>query len=474
MTSLSTAPQSIPGLRGMQFMGPQTSLFRFFGNPINTLQSIHREHGRIGAVLASDPTFVCAFGAEYNQRLLSDANRFYNFADLPFPIPADSSAARVNLSLTAMNGEHHRRSRRLMMPAFNKATIASYRDDMVAIAERHMARWPKDGTLDIASEMIELTLLVAMRCLFGLNAIDEAETLGHMGMHYLTNITSLGVMMFPFQLPGTPYSKFLKFAESFEQKLREMIHQRRAAAAQRQDVLSLMINSSDDDGSTFSDDELVGQTSLIFLAGHETTAFTLSWTLFLLTQHPETYAALLDELDNELHGAAPTPDQLERLPVLESVIKESMRLIPATPFFFIRQGMEEFELGPYRLSKGTRVVLSPLITHRLPEVFSAPDRFLPERWSKIKPSTFEYLPFGAGPRMCLGMGFAALEMRLVLAMIVQRFRLSLLPSADVSYKVQGITLGPKFGLPMRITTQDRTFASPTPVKGNINELIQLR
>src|SRR5690349_14865160 len=165
----STVRQPLPGLSGMKFLGPQTSLFRFFGDPIRILQSIHREHGRIGAVIAGDSSLVCAFGADYNQRLLSDANQFYNFADLPYPIPPDSAAARVNLSLTAMNDDHHRRSRRLMLPAFNKATIAGYRDDIVAIAEQRLARWTTNSTLDISNEMVVLTLLVAMRCLFGLD-----------------------------------------------------------------------------------------------------------------------------------------------------------------------------------------------------------------------------------------------------------------------------------------------------------------
>ena len=470
--SVNTSPP-IPGLAGLKLMGSQSSLFRFFGDPVPTLQSIYRQHGRIGAVIAGDSSLVCAFGAEYNQRILSDANRFYNFAELPFPIPPDSAAAHLNIALTAMNGEHHRRSRRLMMPAFSKATIASYRDEMVSIAERHLAGWPKDGEINLSAEMVELTLLVAMNCLFGLDALDEAEMLGHMGMRYLSSITSLGVMLFPVNLPGTPYAHFMKFAEVFKEKLLEMIRQRRAAASRRQDVLSLMIASRDEDGSSFSDEELIGQTSLIFLAGHETTAFTLSWTLFLLSQHPQIYAAVLDELDAELHGDAPTVEQIERLPLLENVIKESMRLLPATPFFFVRQGMADFELGPYRLPQGAKVVLSPLITHRLPEIYTDPNRFLPERWNQIKPTTFEYLPFGAGPRMCLGSGFAALEVRLVLAMIVQRFRLSLLPGMNVSYKVQGITMGPKFGLPMHVSGHDRAFAPPTTVKGNIHQLIDL-
>ena len=401
------------------------------------------------------PLWFVLLGPKYNQQILADAKQFYNFAELPFKVPSDSSVGRFNINLTFMNGKQHRQQRRLMMPAFHKIATQTYRDAMVEVAEQHLAKWSAGGPVDMNLEMVELTLLVMMRCLFGLDVEEEAASLGHMGMEFLQRVTSPGVMIFPVALPGTPYSSFLKFCERMEARFLDIIQQRRAMKERPQDVLSILIDSYDEDGTSLSDAELIGQTGLIFVAGHETTAFTLSWTLFLLSQHPQVYANLLDELEAKLHGEAPTVAQLDDLPYLDYVIKESMRLLPPTPFMFIRYGLTDFELGPYHLPAGSKVILSPLITHRMPDIFAKPTRFQPERWQGFKPSIFEYLPFGAGPRMCLGAGFASLEVRLVLAMIVQRFRLTLEKDAHIAYKTQGITMGPKFGLPMYIAKQDR-------------------
>jgi cytochrome P450 len=213
--------------------------------------------------------------------------------------------------------------------------------------------------------------------------------------------------------------------------------------------------------------------AVLLIAAHETSSHTLSWTLLLLSQHPEVLGALLAELDAKLGGSAPTLEQLGQLPVLDSVVKESMRLLPATPFLFFRRATGSFELGPYTLPEKAVVLLSPLVTHREPSLYPEPLRFWPERWKTLSPSTYEYLPFGAGPRMCIGASFANMALRVLLALLVQRFRFTLSPDARVSRLVRGITLGPKHGLPMRIDAQDRRSAPPGPVRGDIHQLVQL-
>ena len=159
------------------------------------------------------------------------------------------------------------------------------------------------------------------------------------------------------------------------------------------------------------------------MAGYETTSYALAWTLMLLAQHPSVQAELREELSAALGGEAPTVEQLAELPLLDAVVKESTRLLPPTYMMFIRRACGPFELGPFAMPEGTRVVLSPLVSHHMPEVFSDPDRFVPKRWFERKPDPFELVPFGAGPRLCLGAGFAAQEIRLVVALILQRFSL---------------------------------------------------
>lgn len=474
MQSVSSAPlPSLPGFSPIPLIGSRLDLIRFFNNPVGIMQKLYQDYGTIASMTKGDPSMVCAFGPQFNQQVLSNAKAFHNFADLPIKLPEDSAAARFNTNLTAQNGDIHRTQRRLMMPAFHKKTVDSYHADMVDVAKKHLATWPRSGKIDIKKEMTELTLSVMMKSLFGLEVGDKASEFGHLAMEFLSQASSVGVMAFPFNLPGTPYRRFLKFCEHLESEFLNIINERRKKQTQAQDVLSIMIDTHDEDGNAFSNVELVGQTGLLFVAGHETTSFSLTWALFLLSQHPQIYADLLAELEPKLHGNAPTVEQLKELPLLDAVVKESMRLIPVVPFLFMRRGTSDFQLGPYAFPQDSILILSPLMTHHMADLYPEPKAFKPERWFNIKPSVFEYMPFGAGPRMCLGAGFASLEIRLVLAMIVQRYRLETLPNTKVDHKVNGITMGPKDVIPMRIMPQDGNFSAPHPVSGTIHELANL-
>lgn len=472
------AQQPIPGLTPIPFIGPRIAMIRFFSNPIGILQTLHKEHGTVASLNRGDLSFVCAFGPEHNQQLLSNARAFHHFAELPIPLPQDSAAKRFNTNLTAMNGDLHRQQRRLMMPAFHKKTVDSYRDDMVAVAEQHLAQWEINGRLDLKQAMVDLTLDIMMRSLFGLETNNKSGSLGNLAMEFLTRITSMGVMAFPVNLPGTPYNRFLAFCDEMEQAFLKIIRERRAMTEHPRDVLSILIETNDEDGTKLTDEELVGQTGLLFVAGHETTAFTLIWTILMLMQHPRVYADLVDELDGVLPATGttsrfPTVAELHQLPLLDAVLKESMRLIPATPFLFVRRSVDPFKLGQYDFPADAKVVVSPLITHHMPELYPDPERFKPERWFHIKPTAFEYLPFGAGPRMCLGASFATLEAKLVLAAIVQRFRLTLSSDMQIDHQVQGITLGPKQAIPIQIHRQDRGFGQPKQVTGSVHQLVDL-
>jgi cytochrome P450 len=216
--------------------------------------------------------------------------------------------------------------------------------------------------------------------------------------------------------------------------------------------------------------ELIGQAVHFFAAANHTTKDSLTWTLFLLAQHPEVMADLHDELHGTLRGGAPTVEQLARLPLLERVIRESLRLLPPVSYYS-RGNVEPARLGPYSLRKGTTVVLSHYVTHHMPDLYPQPERFLPDRWRSINPSPYAYLPFGAGPRMCVGATFAMQTLKIALAVILQRFRLEVVPDARIDRQVT-TTLWPRHGLPMRLHRQDRGFTS-TPVCGNIHEMVDL-
>src|SRR5262249_7169624 len=170
----------------------------------------------------------------------------------------------------------------------------------------------------------------------------------------------------PYALPLTPFRRFLRFSRRLDRDLCDLIARKRARGADEGDVVSALLRARDADGTAMTDDELVGQANVLFLAGHETTANTLTWTLFLLAQHPRVAADLFDELHGKLRGDAPTPEQLAELPLLDRVVKESMRVLTVVPLSQ-RVAAAEVTLGPHRLPPKTEVIFSPYVTHHLPE-----------------------------------------------------------------------------------------------------------
>lgn len=466
----SVAPVFIPGPRPDPVLGWRGALIPFGSDPIGFLMRSYQRYGPIVGLSRTEPVMLLAFGPDHNRQIFSDGQRFWTNLGGRRPMPRDSAVARVSNGLLAMNGEKHRQQRRLMMPSFHRQQVNGYRDTMVALIDQVLSRWRPGEQRDIAQEMQMLTLAVAMKTLFSLDATPEARTLGELFKQSLEISFSPLEMLLPPTLPGTGAYRLARLAERIEVYVRALIAQRRALGAAHNDVLATLIAARDEDGQMLSDDELIGQTYTLFAAGHETSSNALTWTLFLLDQHPDVLADLHDELRGELRGDAPTVEQLGRLPLLDRVVKESLRLMPPASVL-VRVSTEAFQLGCYELPANTTIFLSPFITHRMPDLFTAPQAFKPERWEGSEPSLYAYLPFGAGPRMCIGTTFALMEIKLALAMIIQRFRLALLEGARVDPELR-LTLRVRGGLPMRVHTQDRQFGC-APVRGSVAAVIDL-
>src|SRR5207249_9775184 len=197
---------------------------------------------------------------------------------------------------------------------------------------------------------------------------------------------------------GMPYHRLPKHDERVEREILALLEKRRRDSTNRTDVLSLLIQARDDENRGMTDTELVGQATILFGASFETTASTLTWTTFLLAQHPTIMRELMDELDRVLGGGAPTREQLPQLSFLDRVIKESMRILPPVPFTIRAADEDQIPMGSLTLSHGTRVICSHFLTHHLPDTYPEPAIFRPDRWRDIDPSQFEYMPFSAGPR----------------------------------------------------------------------------
>jgi cytochrome P450 len=464
----SISSLSMPGPRAMPFVGWRGNLVRFGADPLGYVQRMHRTYGDLAAFIQGRPGWIFARGPQYNHFLLANPDLFYSS---PFmKAPPGSALERLTSGLLSMNGLPHRQRRKLVLPAFHRQRVEGYHGDMVAVVEALLDGWKVGQHIDIAREMQKLTLRIASKTLFGLEAGEQADRLGEMIKRWLNLLDSMGPSLIPIDLPGMPLRRLLRLSERLDADIRAMVERRRANLGDERDVLAMLLHTRDEDGMPMSDAELIGQATVLFIAGHETSSNALTWTLFLLSQHPQLLCALRDELHGALRGAAPTAAQLDQLPLLDRIVKESMRLLPPASIS-LRVSTAPFELGPYELPRGTTVFFSQYATHLMPELYPEPERFLPDRWLAIDPPIYQYLPFGGGPRMCIGASFALLEIKIALATIVQRYSLALRPGARIDRRLR-ITLSPLQGMPMIVLPPDSAPPLNRP-RGNIREMVEL-
>jgi len=350
----------------------------------------------------------------------------------------------------------HLRQRRMMQPAFHQQRIAGYGAVMVELAERLADRWAAGETRDIAREMTRLTLAIVGRTLFDADVEGEADEIG---AALTASLEQFGrTITLPFyeifdRLPLPSNRRFEKARRRIDATIARMIAHRRRAPGRGTDLLSLLVAASDPegDGGGMTDAQVRDEAVTIFLAGHETTANALAWTWYLLSRNPPAEERLHAELDAVLGGRAPSVEDLPRLAYTERVLAESMRLFP--PAWIIgRRAMAPYSVGGFDIPQGSIVVASQWVTHRDPRFFPEPERFEPDRWlpeAKEARPKFSYYPFGGGPRVCIGEGFAWMEGILALATIARRWRPRLVAGQRVE-PAPSITLRPKHGIRMTL------------------------
>ena len=300
--------------------------------------------------------------------------------------------------------------------------------------------------------MMELTLRVVSRTLFGHDVSPQhIADVGRAMRLFQGSLTRPDVL--PSWLPSPRRSKLKAALDALDAMTYGILAARRARPAREPDLLQMLVDAVDDegDGGRLSEKELRDQLVTLFLAGHETTSHALTWTLYLLSQNPRAERALHDELDQVLGDRDPTYEDLARLPYTEQVIHESMRLYPPV-YSMARRAHEDTAIGPYPVKAGSEVILWIYMTHRDPRFYPEPEVFRPERFTpeeEAKRPRLSHLPFGAGPRACIGKVFAMVEARLLLATIARRWRLELAPGQRVAAQPR-ITLVPKHGMRMKL------------------------
>jgi cytochrome P450 len=466
----------------------QIDLGEFSRDLFHGIRWLHEQFGPIAAVEDAGQRVVFLFSPEYNQQVLSDAESFHArfFAVRG---PKRSAQRRLTGGLLSMNGEQHRRNRRVVKEPFSLRAIATYGDLIERMADDMLATWRVGAVCDVAEEMRQYMLRVTSTLLFGLDDPQLAYRLGDMIARWVQLNDEVGVgALVPNERFHHHYEELLAFAERLEAEVLGMIRRRRESSRPGMDVLSILVRTHDEEGG-LSDEELVGQAAVLFGAAHMTTAHSLSWTLLLLAQHPSVMRQLWSELgstdcslsnfgervscglpaDNRHPKSLGSLPKGEELTLLDRVIKESMRLLPASAYSQ-RMNTRPVQLGPLHLARGTGIVFTPLVTHHLADLYPQPERFLPDRWISLRPSPYAYHPFGAGPRLCIGAPLATAIIRITLSRILSRFRLTVVPGSPIDVQVESTMLVPTGGVPMRIEQADGNFVS-SPMVGNVHELV---
>ncbi len=436
-----------PGPKGLPVVG---NLFAYSRDPLGFLSRCSREYGdvvRLGfpgppAYLISHPDGVEHVLVKNNKNFVRDR---YTRAEL----------AILGDGLLVNEGDSWRRQRRLAQPAFHHRRVEAFGETMVSFTERMLDGWRDGDILDVHAEMMRLTLEIVAKTLFDTDISREAEGVGRSMEAIMARSSDQGssvfLRMLPDSVPTPGNLAYRRATRRLDGIIDALVEERRRSGADAGDLLSMLLHAEDEDGEGMSDRQLRDEAMTIILAGHETTAIALSWTWHLLGTHPEVEARLLAELEEVLGGRAPTVEDMPRLRYADAVIKESMRLYP--PAWAVgREAVGGCEIGGYHVPAGAQLFISQYVVQRDGRFFDDPGSFDPERWTDGRTEDlppYAYFPFGGGPRMCIGSGFAKMEAMLLLATVAQRFGLE--PVSGRNPVAQpSITLRPRDGIRTRL------------------------
>jgi len=429
---------------------------KFFkpGNPILLFEHLVKTYGRAShymlgpshIVFINDPGLIWEVLINHPQEMIKERTQ-------------RRMKILLGEGLITSDGEIHKRQRRIAAPAFHRQRIQNYGTMMVDRASVIREEWKPGQEIDIAAEMMRLTLQVVARTIFNTDVTSDVQAINDevnviMDLYNFLIALPKAEAMLHWPIPGL--MRFRKARKRLDAVVHRMVEEHQREGVDRGDLLSMLISSRDDEGdhSKMSDEQLRDEVLTIFLAGYETVANALSWTWLLLGQNPEAEARMHAEIDSALGGRLPTLDDLPRLKYTEMVFAESMRLYPPA-WAMGRQTTKDVEIGPYKFPEGTYLFFSQYIMQRSEEQFADPLRFDPERFTaeaKAGRPKFAYFPFGGGNRQCIGEAFAWMEGVLLLATIAQRWRLRLVPGQQIGLSPK-ITLRPD--RPIRVVPERR-------------------
>jgi cytochrome P450 len=444
----ASATRKPPGPKGLPLFGLALAIRK---DALGTLRRVAREYGDIVRLPVMLQQRIFLNHPDFIEQVLVIQQAKFHKSDLTKIIVGPL----LGQGLLVSEGEFWRRQRRLAQPAFHRSRIQEYGTTMVESVERHIRDWRDFERRDLASEMMALTLDVAVRTLFGTSLPAEAQQVGQSTTFLMRY--QLGRQRSPVRLPEswpTPQNRRATRERAFLDSLvYRMIDEHRSQAAEnhRGDLLSLLLGAMDEDGSQMTPQQLRDETMTLFIAGHETTAQMLAWTWYLLGENRAAETRLHEELGGVLGGRAPEASDFPRLPYLRAVMNEVLRLYPPA-YITARTSIAPCGIGGYDFPAGSTMLMSQWVMHRDARFYEDPDTFRPERWLEGLEDRLPagaYVPFGDGPRRCIGQGFALLEAALVIGTIAQRFQFRLVPGHPVVPEPL-ITLRPRNGIRMTL------------------------
>jgi cytochrome P450 len=364
-----------------------------------------------------------------------------------------SSEALLGSGLLTSNGDFWRRQRRLSQPAFHRDRIAGYATSITQFTLQLMSDWQDGEVRDIHQDMKRLTTEIIAKILLDADVTKEAGEIGialKVAREELAAKMRSGLLI-PKQVPTPGNLRFKRAVNRLDKIVLGIIRERRGSGYRGADLLSTLLAAQDADNNQMTDHQLRDEVMTIFVAGHETTALALTWTLFLLAKHPEVVNRLRAEIDGRVGARSPVFSDISQLRFTEMVAKETLRLYPPS-WAIPRQAIHDCEIGGYFVPSGTSVSICQWVMHRDPRFFDNPDQFQPERWEtdleKSLPP-FVYFPFGGGPRLCIGHSLAMTEMILILAMLIRNFDFELQTDPPVT-PWPSVTIYPRYGIRMKI------------------------
>ena len=433
---------SLPGPKGNFFLG---NAIEYGQDPLGFMTRYAQQYGEIVPFRLGRSLMLLISHPKYIEQVCKDRQLFVK------PQVLKNLRTLLGDGLLTSEGETWFRQRRLSQPVFHQKRIASYGQVMVDYTAKMLDTWQDGETRDIQADMMRLTFNIVMKTLFSCDVAEKEARDVARAMQVAAEWMSLQLkspIALPEQIPTPSNLRYRQAIKQMDKYIHKIIDQRRINGENPGDLLSMMMQARDeDDSSQMNNKQLRDEIATLIFAGHETSANSLAWTLMLLAQHPEVQTKLQQELQEVLGGRTVSMSDIPNLRYTNMVIKESMRLYPVV-WNLVGETSRDCVIGDYRVPAQTTIIASHWVMHRCAKYFEQPEIFNPERWTNNLEKQLPvgaYIPFGGGPRSCIGKNFALMEMTLLLATILSQFELTLVENQSIIPEPT-ITLQPKHGI----------------------------